>query len=100
MKKNTITAFVFNTGLLLLLGSTSLAYGVEPMVWETNTRAELLKGDVRGVSVTDTGAITRAPLFAPLFNTGQAYVWSSVADGAGNVYLGTGHDGRIYRVGP
>jgi hypothetical protein len=100
MKKHTITTFIFNTVLLcLFLGSGNVSYGVEPMVWETNTRAELLKGDVRGVSVTDSGAITRAPLFSQLFSTGQAYVWSSVADGAGNVYLGTGHDGRIYRVG-
>jgi len=35
-----------------------------------------------------------------LFDTGQAYIWSSVADARGNVYLGTGHDGRIYRVTP
>lgn len=70
-----------------------------PVVWETNTRAALLAGDARGVSVTDTGALMLAPRFAPLYDTEQAFVWSSAADAAGNVYLGTGHDGKIFRVG-
>ncbi len=70
-----------------------------PVVWETNTRAALLTGDARGVSVTDTGALMLAPRFAQLYDTEQAFVWSSAADAAGNVYLGTGHDGKIFRVG-
>jgi hypothetical protein len=57
-----------------------------------------LKGEARGVSITDTGVLMLAPRFTQLFNTEQPYIWSSAADGAGNVYLGTGHDGRIYRV--
>jgi hypothetical protein len=40
-----------------------------------------------------------APRFSQLYDTQQAYVWSSAADERGTVYLGTGHDGRIYRVG-
>jgi hypothetical protein len=70
-----------------------------PQRWETNSREELLKGEARGVSVTDTGALMLAPRFTQLFDTEQAYVWSSAADAAGNVYLGTGHDGRVFRVG-
>jgi hypothetical protein len=74
-------------------------FGGEPIIWETNSRAELLRGESRGVSITDTGVLILAPRFAQLFNTDQPYIWSSVADGAGNIYLGTGHDGRLYRVG-
>jgi hypothetical protein len=70
----------------------------EPQIWTVNTRAEVLKGDARGVSVTDTGAIVLAPRLTEVFNTQQSFVWSSVADAAGNVYLGTGSDGRIFRV--
>ena len=70
-----------------------------PAVWVISTRAELLRGDARGVSVTDGGALTLAPELKEVFDTGQAYVWSSAVDGAGNVYLGTGQEGRIFRVG-
>src|SRR6266404_6564593 len=72
----------------------------EPVVWDVNSRAELLKGEARGVSVTDSGVLTLAPALTQLFNTEQAYVWSTAIDSAGNVYLGTGHDGKLFRVTP
>ncbi|HEX8144930.1 MAG TPA: hypothetical protein VF553_20345 [Pyrinomonadaceae bacterium] len=85
--------------LLLILSSAVMVRAGEPILWEVNSRAELLKGDARGVSVTDTGALMLAPRFSQVFNTEQAYIWSSAVDPSGNVYLGTGHDGRIFRVG-
>ena len=84
--------------IVLTLGALSVMGG-EPIIWETNSRTELLRGESRGVSVTDTGVLMLAPLFTQLFSTDQPYVWSSAADDAGNIYLGTGHDGRLYRVG-
>src|SRR5215203_1126508 len=70
----------------------------QPAVWETSGRTELLKGDARGVSISDTGVLMLSPKLTELFNTQQTYVWSSVVDNQGNVFLGTGHDGRIYRI--
>jgi hypothetical protein len=87
------------TFLLLLVCNATVARAGGPVVWETNSREELLRGEARGVSVTDTGALMLAPRFAQLFDTEQAYIWSTAADERGNVYLGTGHDGRIFRVG-
>jgi sugar lactone lactonase YvrE len=91
------SAHIFS--LLLLIVFAIPAHAGGPVVWETNSREELLKGEARGVSVTDTGALMLAPRFAQLFDTEQAYVWSTAADERGNIYLGTGHDGRIFRVG-
>ncbi len=70
----------------------------QPAVWETSGRTELLKGDARGVSISDTGVLMLAPKLNEVFNTQQTYIWSSVVDSQGNVFLGTGHDGRIYKV--
>jgi sugar lactone lactonase YvrE len=85
---------------LIFLTFVAQASAAEPIIWETSARSELLKGEARGVSITDTGVLMLAPRVTQLFNTEQAYIWSSAADSAGNVYLGTGHDGRIYRVTP
>src|ERR1044071_8813959 len=71
----------------------------QPAVWETSGRSELLKGDARGVSISDTGVLMLAPKLNEVFNTQQTYIWSSAVDSQGNVFLGTGHDGKIYRVG-
>lgn len=70
----------------------------QPVVWETSGRTELLRGDSRGVSITDTGVLMLAPKLNEIYNTQQTYVWSSAIDSQGNVYLGTGHDGKIFKV--
>src|SRR5258707_4847383 len=88
----TITTFV----LILLLAAATQAG--QPAVWETSSRVELLKGDARGVSISDTGVLMLAPKLTELFSTQQTYVWSSAVDNQGNVFLGTGHDGKIFRV--
>ena len=87
--------------LLLLVNTftTPPALAGGPVVWETSSRAELLGGEARGVSITDAGALMLAPRFTQAFDTEQAYVWATTIDPAGAVYLGTGHDGKIFRVG-
>lgn len=85
---------------LLFTWSPPAVFAGQPIIWETGSRAELLKGESHGVSITDTGVLMLAPQFTQLFNTEQPYIWSTAVDSLGNVYLGTGHDGRIYRVAP
>src|SRR5882762_2961170 len=83
----------------LMAVSAQHGYAGQPVVWETSSRAELLKGDARGISISDTGVLTLAPNVVEVFSTEQAFVWSSAIDSLGNIYLGTGHDGKIFRVG-
>ena len=87
--------FILFTLAFLLVPTT---YASEPSIWSVDTRSEILKGDARGVSIADTGTITLAPKLTQIFDTAQSYVWSSAIDDAGNVYLGTGGDGKIFRV--
>lgn len=83
---------------VVLLAMTTFAS--EPVIWETGSRAELLRGEARGVSLSDDGTLTLAPRFDEVFHTQQTFIWSSATDSRGNVYLGTGHDGRVFRVTP
>jgi hypothetical protein len=69
-----------------------------PVFWRINTRSEIERGDARGVSIADNGALTLAPALIEVFDTKQAYIWSAAADKAGNIYLGTGHEGRVFKV--
>ena len=96
--RNHVAAFAVT--LLFIGAASSASYSGQPVIWETSSRAELLKGDARGVSISDTGMLMLAPNLTEVFNTEQAFVWSSAGDSQGNVYLGTGHDGKIYRVSP
>ena len=91
MKK--FISFVF---IMLLCGFATKAS--EPAIWSVNTRAEVLAGDAKGVSINENGTITLAPKLTQIYNTEQSYVWSSAIDANGNVFLGTGSDGKIYKV--
>ncbi len=71
-----------------------------PTLWSVNSRADVLKGEPNGVSVGPNGELTLAPRLTEAFNTGQPYVWSTAADAAGNIYVGTGGEGRVFRVTP
>src|SRR6266699_4604672 len=83
-----------------IIFGTVPAFAGEPIIWDIGSRADLLKGEAHGISISDTGVVTLAPALTQLFNTEQAYVWSTAIDSAGNVYLGTGHDGKLFRVTP
>src|SRR5215216_293996 len=92
-----LSSLIIITTLLL----TFLAHPAEagqPVIWETSGRTELLKGDARGVSISDTGVLMLAPKLTEVFNTQQTYIWSSMVDNQGNVFLGTGHDGKIFKI--
>src|SRR5262245_20156029 len=93
------TIFLLLPLFIILFGIiTAIAGG--PVFWRVNTRAEVEKGDARGVSIADNGTMTLAPSLVEVFDTKQAYVWSTVSDNAGNIYLGTGNEGRIFKVDP
>ncbi|HWP44965.1 MAG TPA: hypothetical protein VNO14_17110 [Blastocatellia bacterium] len=81
-----------------LTGGQARAAG--PVFWEVSKQQDVVKGDARGVSIAENGAILLAPAYTLVYDTKEAYIWSSVADGAGNIYLGTGHEGRIFKVEP
>lgn len=79
-----------------------LAAGVlasEPSIWGTSAKSDFLRGEAHGVSILDTGEIVLSPKLSEVYNSQQSYVWSSAVDSNGNVFLGTGNEGRIYKVG-
>ena len=84
--------------LFLVLSISAFALAADTSIWSVNSRADVLRGDSRGVSIDDAGTITIAPKLTEVFKTEQPYIWSSVVDASGNVYLGTGGDGKIFKV--
>jgi hypothetical protein len=86
------------TGALYLLACTCVLLAVTPKFWELLTQEDLIKGRLRGISLSSDGKLSLAPQYDSLFETGQALVLSMAADSTSNVYLGTGHEGRVYRV--
>jgi hypothetical protein len=76
------------------------ALAAGPVFWEITRQDDVIKGDAQGVSIAENGTITLAPAFTLVYDTKEAYIWSSTTDSAGNIFLGTGHEGRIFKVTP
>ena len=88
----------FLSVFLVSLLFSMVAIASEPLVWSVNSRVDVLKGDARGVSIDQDGTISLAPKLTEVYKTGQSYIWASAVDGAGNVFLGTGGDGKVFKV--
>ncbi len=82
---------------VLLIFSTA-TFASEPTIWTIDTRSEIVRGDSKGVSINENGTISLAPKLTEIFKTDQSYIWSSTVDAAGNIFLGTGNDGKIFKV--
>ena len=85
--------------LLLFLLVTPI-FAVSPILWETRTYDDFRKGTLNNLSLTSDDRLVLAPRFETVFNSEQPFIWATAADSKGNVYLGTGHDGKVYRVDP
>ncbi|MCZ6751419.1 MAG: WD40 repeat domain-containing protein [Acidobacteria bacterium] len=83
-------------GLLVSSG----AWAVNTQFWSSATFEDFERGDLNGVSLSREGRMTLAPKLEELFSTDQAMIWAVAQDKQGNVYLGTGHNGKVFRMGP
>ncbi|MBC7188137.1 MAG: hypothetical protein H5U38_14015, partial [Calditrichaeota bacterium] len=86
--------------LLALILCATAAQAATTRFAEFNTYASLEKGRLVGVTLTPRGELTLAPAVKKLADLGEPLVWSMVADRRGNLYVGTGNDGKVFRIGP
>ena len=83
---------------IFLLLSATLLEATQPARWTTSEQSEFLQGEFTGVSVTSDGKLILAPALEPLINSEEAFIYSAVMDQGGNLYVGTGNNGKIFRV--
>jgi hypothetical protein len=86
--------------LIVLLAFAVAALAVTPQFWENFSQQDLLKGDLKNVSLTSEGRLFLAPAYDLVYDTGQPYIFSMVRDKAGNLYVGTGDSGKVFKIDP
>ncbi|MDH7561002.1 MAG: hypothetical protein QHJ34_12355 [bacterium] len=86
--------------LVTLVLCWTLAQAATTRFAEFTTYASLEKGRLVGVTLTPRGELTLAPAVQKLADLGEPLVWSMVADRRGNLFVGTGNDGKVFRIGP
>jgi hypothetical protein len=88
------------TFLTILLALSIGAWAVTPQFWENFSQAGLLKGNLNHVSLSPDGRLFLASAYELVYDTGQPYIFSMVRDKAGNIYVGTGDEGKVFKIDP
>ena len=86
--------------LIFFSGISLIAWAVTPQFWENFAQDDLLEGRLDRVSLAPDGALSLAPMYDLVYDTGQSYVFSMVRDKAGNLYVGTGDEGKVFKIDP
>jgi outer membrane protein assembly factor BamB len=89
-----MTALLF--GLLLLAGPVSQAAKVK--VWSHHGASDYDKAQLKHAVVTSEGALRLARRLRPLADLKATHVWDVVEDRAGNLFVATGDEGKLYKV--
>jgi len=74
--------------------------GAAPTFWRVSTQAEFLRGDVESLSVDGDGHLVLGPVMDDFFDTTAPMLWSLANASDGALWVGSGNDGRLYRVEP
>ena len=70
-----------------------------PVFWQVSTQAEFLRGEVDALSVDDEGRLRLGPATDTVLETPEPALWSLARASDGALWMGSGTDGRLYRLG-
>ena len=93
MKRAILITLIVIIGISLPLGA------VAPRKWQFATREDFLKGKLDGVSLSFEGLLSLAPREEKIEGPTEDFFLSLLIAPDGTAYLGTGHGGKIYRIG-
>lgn len=94
--KRIISLAIKSAAILLMI---SQLQAVVPRKWELRSKEDFLKGKFSGISLSSEGVLSLGPKVEKIeLPTEEFYLSLAIAPGGG-FFLGTGHSGKIYRVG-
>jgi hypothetical protein len=69
-----------------------------PKFFQAATQADFLRGDVENLSLDAHGQLTLGPATELVYETATPFLWSMVAQPDGTIFVGTGNEGKVFRV--
>ena len=85
---------------LLVLHFPPRANAVATGKVDHDTFAEFSAGEFENVSLTSAGHLELAPAMTNLASPTDPIIWAAVQDAQGNVFFGTGNQGKVYNLTP
>ena len=83
-----LTVFIF----------ANAAFAVKTSLWQQQHHADFEAGKPKDLSFTSNGDVMLSPKIESFTKLKETQVWGLVEDSAGNLYVGTGNEGKIYKI--
>ncbi len=73
-------------------------FASSPKFFQAATQTDFLKGDVENLAIDSRGRLTLGPATELIYETPSPFLWAVLPAADGSLFIGTGNDGRVYRV--
>ena len=90
--------FFFSSLMVITLIYVSLASAVTTSLWEQHRRSDFEAGEIKNISVSSKGDASLSFKIDGFSEIDEAQVWALAEDSEGNIYAGTGIEGKIYKI--
>src|SRR3954463_4869203 len=74
------------------------AHASSPKFSQAATQTDFLKGDVENLSIDNHCQLTLGPVTDLVYQTSAPFLWSMVAAADGTLFVGTGNEGKVFRI--
>jgi hypothetical protein len=84
----------------VLLAAVFLAslHASTPKFFQAQSQTDFLRGDVENLSIDATGQLVLGPATELVYETAAPFLWSMLATNDGSLFVGTGNEGKVFRV--
>jgi hypothetical protein len=73
-------------------------YASSPKFFQAATQSEFLKGDVENLTIDSRGELSLGPATELVHETSAPFLWSILAEPDGTMFVGSGNEGKVYKV--
>src|SRR5262245_14817001 len=80
----------------ILLAGALVADAAQPQFWRIEGARDFLEGETQGLTVDSEGRVRLAPASRVVHDPEAPYVWCLAQDGKGNLFAGTGSEGKVF----
>lgn len=81
----------------IALGLATL-HASSPKFFQVDTQTDFLKGDVENLEIDSHGRLMLGPATELVYETSAPFVWSLVPGTDGSLFVGTGNEGKVFKV--
>jgi len=86
--------------IIVFFMTLHLAEAVSTTFFRTETFEDFSRGTQENISLKKDGSVVLSPPLTEKLNSIEPYIWSVVSDKKGNIYAGTGDEGKVIKIGP